>query len=62
MTPVYEKLKGWKCDTSKAKVFLDLPTEAQSYVKFVEKFSNKEVSFVSTSADEELGMLRTRLN
>jgi len=31
-------------------------------VKFIEKKTKKEITFVSTSADEVEGMLRTRLN
>jgi adenylosuccinate synthase len=62
LEPVYEMLKGWKKDTRKVKRFDELPTEAQSFVKFIEQRSKKEVTFVSTSADENEGMLRTRLN
>jgi adenylosuccinate synthase len=58
----YEVLKGWKTDTTKVKRFDELPTEAQSFVKFVEKKTKKEVTFVSVSADEDEGILRTRLN
>lgn len=58
----YVTLKGWKQDTSKCKRFDELPTEAQSFVKFIEKFTKKEVVFVSTSAEENQGMLRTRLS
>lgn len=62
VTAEWVMLKGWKQDTSKCKRFDELPTEAQSFVKFIEQTTKKEVTFVSTSADEEEGMLRTRLN
>jgi len=58
----YEVLKGWKTDTRKIRRFDELPDAAQSFVKFIEQKTKKEVVFVSTSADEEEGMLRTRLN
>ena len=58
----YEVLEGWKTDTRKVRRFDELPDAAQSFVKFIEKKTKKEVTFVSTSADEEEGMLRTRLN
>lgn len=58
----YVTLQGWKQDTSKCKRFDELPTQAQSFVKFIEKKTKKEVVFVSTSAEENEGMLRTRLS
>jgi len=61
-TAEYTVLKGWKQDTRGCTRFADLPTNAQSFVKFIEKKSGKEVVFVSTSSDEDTGMLRTRLN
>lgn len=33
----YETLPGWKCDTSAARSFEDLPEKAQSYVRFIEE-------------------------
>jgi len=39
-----------------------LPTEAQSFVKFIEQKARIEVSYISTSADEDEGMIRTRMN
>lgn len=59
---MYTTLKGWKSCTKQVKRFDELPTEAQSFVKFIEQTSKQEVTFVSTSADENEGMLRTRLN
>lgn len=58
----YTVLEGWKQDTRDIKKFDELPTNAQSFVKFIEEKSKKEVTFVSTSSDEDTGMLRTRLN
>jgi len=58
----YTTLAGWKQDTRSVKRFDDLPTNAQSFVKFIENQTKKEVTFVSTSADEDTGMLRTRLS
>nr|CAG8437606.1 3951_t:CDS:10 [Entrophospora candida] len=33
----YETLPGWKTDISKCRQFTDLPTNAQKYIKFIEK-------------------------
>lgn len=56
----FEILKGWKKETKQTKRFDDLPIEAQSLIKYIEKKTKKEVSFVSTSADLDEGMLRVR--
>jgi len=61
-TAQYETLKGWKKDTRDCKRFEDLPTNAQSFVKFIEKKTRKEIVFVSVSSDPDEGLLRTRLN
>lgn len=61
-TAQYETLKGWKKDTRNCKRFADLPTNAQSFVKFIEKKTRKEIVFVSVSSDPDEGLLRTRLN
>jgi adenylosuccinate synthase len=44
--PIYEYLPGWKEDISKAKSFADLPTNAQTYVKFLEKISGAPMSAI----------------
>jgi adenylosuccinate synthase len=58
----YTTLKGWQKDTTQCKTLADLPTEAQSFVKFIEQKARIEVSYISTSADEDEGMIRTRMN
>jgi len=46
-TPVYEELPGWKTDTSGVKEYRDLPGEAKSYIKFVEKIIRAPISIIS---------------
>jgi len=58
--PQYETMKGWKCNTSGATKFSDLPPEAQSLIKKIEQKTKKEVSFVSTSSNLDEGMIRVR--
>lgn len=53
-------MKGWNADTTKVKNFGELPNEAQSLIKMIEKFSKKEVAFVSTSSSLDEGMVRVR--
>jgi len=38
ITVKYEKLPGWETDISKCRQFTDLPTNAQEYIKFIEKY------------------------
>ncbi|MEV6526286.1 adenylosuccinate synthase [Longispora sp. NPDC051575] len=44
--PVYEYLPGWWEDISKARVFEDLPVNAQNYVKRIEELCGTKVSIV----------------
>ncbi|MEU0521161.1 adenylosuccinate synthase [Streptosporangium sp. NPDC006007] len=44
--PVYEELPGWQEDISGAKSFDDLPVNAQSYVKALERMSGARVSAI----------------
>jgi len=44
--PIYEYLDGWKEDISKCKKFEELPTNAQKYVKYLEKISGAPMSAI----------------
>jgi len=44
--PIYEYLPGWKESISKAKTVVDLPKNAQEYVKFLEKISGAPMSAI----------------
>ena len=46
MKPVYKDFPGWQCDTSRVVDRDDLPTEASSYLAFVEEQSGVPVNFV----------------
>jgi adenylosuccinate synthase len=45
--PGYEHFKGWKTDSSKAKLSSELPAEMQSYVSFINKNLAAPVRFIS---------------
>ena len=49
--PVYIKLKGWKTDTSGIKHFADLPKNAKSYIKHLEKFTGTPIKIISVGAE-----------
>ena len=44
--PIYEYLDGWKEDISKCKKFEELPSNAQKYVKYLEKISGAPMSAI----------------
>lgn len=45
--PVYEELPGWNCDITGARTFEELPANAQSYVKYLEKLAGCQIVMVS---------------
>ena len=51
--PIYKSFKGWKSSTSGIQKFLDLPKEAQHYIKFIEEFVETKVSTISTSPERK---------
>ena len=54
VTPVYTTLKSWgKLNYNKFKKFSDLPEEVQAYVKFIEDFTERKVSIISTGPGRE---------
>ena len=53
IVPVYTKLKGWKSSTEGITEFERLPSEAQAYLRFLEKESRAKIGMVSTGPDRE---------
>ncbi len=51
--PVYKKFDGWKSKTQGIKKFEDLPKNAKTYVKAIEKFIETKISSISTSPERE---------
>ncbi len=49
--PVYVTFPGWKLDITKAKTFDELPEEARNYVRSLEVYLGKPISFVSVGPD-----------
>ncbi|TDE58597.1 adenylosuccinate synthase [Nonomuraea mesophila] len=45
-TPIYEELPGWQEDITGAKVFEDLPPNAQAYVRALEEMSGAPISAI----------------
>lgn len=51
--PVYEYMKGFKCDISGCRTKEDLPKEALEYVQYIEKVIECPVKYVSVGAERD---------
>ena len=51
--PVFEKVKGWNCDTSKCRKPQDLPKEALDYIRLLEKLCCCKIKYVSVGAERD---------
>ena len=49
--PVYETMKGWKCDISGVRNWWDLPEEAQEYVKRIEEAAGVVIKWISVGPE-----------
>jgi adenylosuccinate synthase len=56
--PVYEEFEGWDEDISRVKNFEDLPGQAQSYIKNIERIIKVPVSMVSVGAERSKMIIR----
>ncbi|GJQ21352.1 MAG: adenylosuccinate synthetase [Bacteroidia bacterium] len=50
VTPVYRIFKGWRTQTSDVRAFRDLPPNARSYIRFLEKSLRVRIGMVSVGA------------
>jgi adenylosuccinate synthase len=58
LEPVYEDLPGWETDTTAARNWLDLPTEARAYVARLEALAGVPISHVSVGPGREQMIVR----
>ena len=56
--PIYEDFEGWDEDISRVKNFEDLPGQAQSYIKNIERIVKVPVSMVSVGAERSKMIIR----
>ena len=52
--PVYEYMKGFKCDISGCRTKEDLPKEALEYIQYIEKVIECPVKYVSVGAERDV--------
>ena len=51
--PVYEYMKGFKCDISGCRTKEDLPKEALEYIQYIEKVIECQLKYVSVGAERD---------
>ncbi|MGL1892966.1 MAG: adenylosuccinate synthase [Spirochaetaceae bacterium] len=51
--PVYETLKGWKCDISNIRKFDDLPLGAKTYINRVQELIGFKIKYVSVGSNRD---------
>ena len=56
--PIYETLPGWNGNITGCRRFEELPKEAQTYVKTVEKLAGAPIKMVSVGADRNATLIR----
>jgi len=56
--PIYETLPGWNGNITGCRRFDELPKEAQTYVKTVEKLAGAPIKMVSVGADRNATLIR----
>ena len=54
----YIDLKGWKCNTQKARSWTDLPVEAKEYIEFIETSIGVSIDWIGVGADREDMIIR----
>lgn len=59
LTPIYEKLPGWKSSTSQARSFDELPENAKRYVRFLEEACLAPIALVSVGPDRSETLMTT---
>ncbi len=51
--PVFEKVKGWKCDISGCRKKEELPREALDYIKYIEEKCECNITYVAVGAERD---------
>jgi adenylosuccinate synthase len=56
--PVYQKLRGWKINTSNLTEFASLPEPMKAMIDFIEDFAGCKIAIVSTGPDRKQTIIR----
>ena len=57
VTPVYEELPGWQCNTQGITRYQDLPVNARRYVERLQELTGAEISIISTGPQRQQTIL-----
>ncbi len=53
LTPIYETMPGWECDSTSARHFNDLPENAQKYLKRIAELVDANIGIISVGPKRE---------
>jgi adenylosuccinate synthase len=56
--PVYDYLKGWKCDISRIRSYDKLPLNARLYIEYIEKAINIPITLISNGPQREAVIIK----
>ena len=59
--PVYTELSGWQKPTAGVRKFEELPTEAQSYVRYIQDLLGVKICLVSVGPEREQAIRLERI-
>ncbi|MBN1919479.1 MAG: adenylosuccinate synthase [Verrucomicrobia bacterium] len=60
--PLFESLRGWKCNISSVRTFDELPEQAQEYVRRIEQLVEVPVRIISVGSARDATIARTTRN
>ena len=58
VNPIYETLSGWDSPTKNLKKYEELPSEAKSFISYIEDICEVPVKIISTGPDDQSTILR----
>lgn len=58
---VYLEMPGWKCDTSQARSYDELPIEARNFIQAVETYTGVPAKLIATGPKREQTIIREEL-
>lgn len=59
--PIYEEFKSWDKDISKCTTYEELPSEAKTYLEFIEKYLDTPIAFISVGPEREKTIIKQEL-
>ena len=57
-TPIYKSFEGWNDDISSITEFNKLPESAQTYINFIEEFTEIPIKYISVGPERKQNIIR----